>query len=140
MTRKNIPKRLQAQVFTRDRFRCRYCASDVFFSPALKALAAQHRGRGYYDTHGHRDRMSKMLLDRCACVDHVVPVDAGGQNELENLVCACWACNLEKSNRRDAEWRERAARPSEHTPGWDGLLAVLRGLEPHSEWLRLFGE
>lgn len=32
-------------------------------------------------------------------VDHVVPVSEGGLTEEQNLVAACWACNIGKSNK-----------------------------------------
>jgi 5-methylcytosine-specific restriction endonuclease McrA len=138
MARKNIPRRLQAAVYLRDGFNCRYCGMDVVFSPALKALDASHPDRGYYDRHGRVDRMSKMLLDRCAAVDHVVPVDAGGENALANLVTACWACNLAKSNDTAASWTTKLSTRPRTTPGWDGMLAVLEALDPHNVWLALF--
>lgn len=31
--------------------------------------------------------------------DHIVPVSKGGRNLLENLLTACWFCNLSKGNR-----------------------------------------
>jgi len=37
-------------------------------------------------------------------VDHVVPVSRGGSDEMENLVCACRACNRSKSAKTLAEW------------------------------------
>jgi 5-methylcytosine-specific restriction endonuclease McrA len=36
-------------------------------------------------------------------IDHVIPQSRGGTNDLENLVCACHACNLFKSNRTPDE-------------------------------------
>lgn len=38
-------------------------------------------------------------------IDHVLPVSRGGSDDLENLTCACAACNLSKSNKTPDEWR-----------------------------------
>jgi hypothetical protein len=38
-------------------------------------------------------------------VDHVHPVSRGGSDELDNLVTACWSCNLEKGARTGWEYR-----------------------------------
>lgn len=38
-------------------------------------------------------------------VDHVLPVSRGGSNAPENLVAACWECNVEKGSRTGFEYR-----------------------------------
>lgn len=37
-------------------------------------------------------------------LDHVVPVSAGGTNNLDNLVLACQRCNEKKANRSAAKF------------------------------------
>ena len=46
--RTKLPEDLQAKVFVRDHWTCRYCGVEVLFSPALKALEAlsPRGGRG----------------------------------------------------------------------------------------------
>lgn len=39
-------------------------------------------------------------------IDHVHPVALGGTNDLDNLVRACAACNLSKSDRTVEEWMQ----------------------------------
>ena len=40
-------------------------------------------------------------------VDHKSPVSTGGLDTLDNLVAACAACNLRKSNRTEQEFRNK---------------------------------
>lgn len=48
----------------------------------------------------------------CGCsdgpfhLDHVFPVSAGGQNDLDNLVVACRPCNLSKGAKTLEEWMQ----------------------------------
>ena len=37
-------------------------------------------------------------------VDHIIPFSRGGSDDRENLVAACWRCNLEKSDLTPDEW------------------------------------
>lgn len=43
-------------------------------------------------------------------VDHFVPKDAGGRNEIENLVPSCRSCNSKKKNRTLGHLREIMSR------------------------------
>lgn len=140
MAREPITRAMQAAIYLRDRWLCRYCGVEILFSPALKVLDTLCPGHAYYSQHGSRTTMAKLLLDRCACIDHVRCVKHLGDNAPENLVAACWSCNLRKSASDDLSWCERlipisALAPS---PGWDGLVGVIRKLEPTNSWLRLF--
>lgn len=63
-----------------------------------------------------------------AVPDHLVPHAAGGGNDLENLVTACWPCN----NGRGAYSLEemglvdpRSRTPVINQDGWDGLRRVI---------------
>lgn len=40
--------------------------------------------------------------------DHVVPVISGGQDVLDNLVCACRTCNRSKGSKSVSEWMASA--------------------------------
>jgi len=71
--------------------RCRDHAIDP--APALTNTALFARDRHlclYCGSHYSRGELTR---------DHVLPVSRGGRDEWENVVCACLACNLKKSNR-----------------------------------------
>lgn len=40
-------------------------------------------------------------------IDHIVPVNSGGQNDIDNLLLACAACNLSKSDRELSIWVQK---------------------------------
>lgn len=75
-------------VLERDNFTCHYCkikASSVLKTPARKGAditTAKVDGQVF----GME-------------VDHKIPIFAGGTNDLDNLVCACWRCNNKKVKR-----------------------------------------
>lgn len=70
MTRETIPKAVQARIFQRDKWCCRYCGIEVFLSPALEAMERLAPDHGYWQRNGRSDKMTKLLLARCAWVDH----------------------------------------------------------------------
>lgn len=52
------------------------------------------------------------LVAPAQSVDHVIPIDRGGNNSEFNLVGACLDCNLEKGNRLPKEIGWRLSVPS----------------------------
>ena len=140
--RKTISKPEQTKIFKRDQWCCRYCGIEVLLSPALKALNEKYPGHGYYHRNGKKSKMAKLFLDKCACVDHIIPVAKGGLNEIENMVCACWECNTKKSDDSDPKWIKKMIKIDELQPsdGWDGLFSILKELEPSNEWVSLIEE
>lgn len=64
--------------------------------------------------------------------DHVIPRCAGGQTNWENIVAACWPCNMEK----DSGHRHPIRMPHRPTPG--ELLNAQREFPPnylHESWV-----
>jgi len=135
-----LNKSTQAKVFVRDQWCCRYCGTEVLFSPSLRTLEQLVPGHGYYHRNGRRDQMAGLLLDQCACIDHIVPVSKGGTDDLDNLVCACWRCNTAKSDQDDSLWRMkiRDLPPIRTAKDWDGLLGILARFDPNNEWIAAF--
>jgi 5-methylcytosine-specific restriction endonuclease McrA len=62
-------------------------------APALTNVALFARDRAlclYCGNHFHRGELTR---------DHVLPVSKGGRDEWENVVTACWSCNVRKGGR-----------------------------------------
>ncbi len=137
MARIRIPKRLQLIVFVRDHWTCQYCGSEVLFSPALKALDELHPNHAYYHRNGASSRMAKVLLDKCGCVDHITPVALGGTNDIDNLVCSCWSCNLKKSSLPPEQYPRLEPAAKSSALNWDGMFSIHEKMYPEDEWCKL---
>ena len=136
--RKSIPKEMQLAVWFRDDWHCQYCGDAIFFSPSLYLMELMSPGHGYYDQHGKRGSMLKILENRCACCDHIIPVAKGGETSLDNLIAACFSCNRSKSagnlEKLDTDSIETTTRPK----GWDGFASIYTKLfGADSGWTRL---
>lgn len=111
----------QREVFARDGWHCRWCATPVIALDGLKTMAltlpsAFPHGKLVSECHG-------LTLACAASLDHVVPHSTGGSNEPSNLVTACWSCQFGRGS--DAIERLWLNDPRDrHDPpllvGWDG--------------------
>jgi hypothetical protein len=113
----------------------------MFFPPTLKMLERRCPGHSYYHPGGRAGMMLPLFRWSWASVDHVIPVTAGGNNEDENLVAACWWCNLKKGNASPAEQYQLCDVSNElRALCWDGMCSVyLKLAEKPDEWTRLIG-
>jgi len=68
-----VTHKLRFDVLNRDGNTCRYCGCKI------------------------GDKMANEE-DCKLVVDHVIPLDKGGNNDMDNLVTACWVCNEGKKN------------------------------------------
>jgi hypothetical protein len=94
-----LKKSLVVEVFRRDRFTCRYCGARTVARPVLRVFSALFPREFSYHPHGKNDEAHPACWMLMASVDHVHPVTGGGESAVpKNLVCACWPCNLTKSN------------------------------------------
>jgi hypothetical protein len=55
---------------------------------------------------------------RAEVVDHVVPLEQGGANDISNLVPACRSCNASKRDRTPEQWRKSLERRHYGPPRW----------------------
>lgn len=138
MTRISIPKRLQMAVFYRDYWHCRYCLEPVFFNPTLKLLDKLSPGHGYYHPHGKTGDSLPLFQWYFASADHIRPVADGGENSLENLVTACWKCNLEKRDADPTKYPLLDVPLAKSGLCWDGLASIYQDLPvADPEWVSL---
>jgi len=54
-------------------------------------------------------------------VDHIIPLDAGGKNDLSNLIAACGKCNSRKSTKYIGEYFDNKKRLEKATKTYLGL-------------------
>jgi hypothetical protein len=71
--RERIHNKTRFKVFERDEYICQYCA------------------RRCYD--------SWLTDPRQLTIDHLVPVNGGGRNDIDNLITSCIECNVIKSDK-----------------------------------------
>lgn len=72
-------------IFARDSYTCKYCHSTatklrVNRGVGLEVTPMDYKGRPFE-------------------IDHITPYSKGGNNKLNNLVCACPDCNNKKSDK-----------------------------------------
>jgi len=154
-TRPPLSKRLQLQVFRRDRWMCRWCNRPVIFGPVMRLIERAARiatkdPLSYY--HPHWTRADAPLLDDLGAVlDHIEAFSAGGATAEDNLVTSCCKCNVRKNSAPLERWAKRPKhKPVRGKYGepqyWDGLIALFVALarrDPNNltaserQWLNL---
>jgi hypothetical protein len=107
----------------RDGWRCRFCGCRVVSSRARSTIrACLPDALSWGESDGYHGAFFAMT----ASVDHVVPHSAGGGNEPENLVTACWSCQFGRGAYTIQELG--LLDPRDRPPivdGWDGLTRVI---------------
>lgn len=117
-------KAVERQIFERDGWRCRFCGVSVVCRLARKVLLElfpeeTHWVAAEYERHS-------ALYATAASLDHVVPHSRGGNNEIDNLVTACYCCQFGRTQYTLEE--VGFSDPRERPPtvdGWDGLTRIL---------------
>jgi hypothetical protein len=115
-------------LFARDGWRCRFCDCRVVPPKVRTAMRTALPGAiPWSKTEGFHGGFIAMS----ASVDHVVPYSAGGTNEEENLVTACWSCQFGKDaySLEEVGLLDPRARPPVKD-GWDGLGRLLTRAAP----------
>ena len=119
-----MPSRsVQLAMYARDGWRCRFCGCRVVLDRARRAMRA-HLPDAVPWSEGEGHHAAFYALS--GSVDHVVPHCAGGGNDLENIVTACWPCQFGRSHWLIEE--VGLIDPRSRTPvvdSWDGLTRLL---------------
>ena len=150
-TVREVPRRSEpsetviASIYRRDRFRCRYCNARVIPTQVMRLVSHFFPEAFPYHPNWKVGATHPAFASRSATLDHVVPWTAGGRNDPDNLVCACWVCNSVKGDLRLEQlgWSVRPIVDDD----WDGLTRFYKPLwekagEPktsgHRLWVRLY--
>ena len=110
----------KAQIHARDGYHCRFCGMPVIRPEVRKMICAAYPVAVAWGNTNETQHAAFQAM--WAQYDHILPHARGGNNELENIVLACAACNfgrmsfvLEEVGLFDP--RETSPRKS----SWDGL-------------------
>ena len=88
----------RARVYVRDGFTCRYCGQRTVLAEVLELLARIYPDELPFVSHNYpAGRTHPAFAELIASVDHLEPRASGGTDEIDNLVTACWPCNIAKS-------------------------------------------
>lgn len=61
----------------------------------------------YLNAHGKCELCGRSILLENMTIDHVNPLSLGGEDDVENLACTCFACNTFKGNIQPDDFMER---------------------------------
>lgn len=110
-------------LFARDGWHCRFCNCCVIPPKVRAAMRDVLPGAiPWSEIEGFHGAFYALS----ASVDHVVPYSAGGDNDPENLVTACWSCQFGRGARslEEVGLSDPRARPP-IKDDWDGLTGLL---------------
>jgi 5-methylcytosine-specific restriction endonuclease McrA len=65
----------------------------------------------WFNHYGYHCAYCTIDCTECATIDHVIPLSKGGGNTLDNLVIACYSCNIRKANRMVEDFRKLTLQP-----------------------------
>ncbi len=127
--RKALSKRLQVEVYRRDRSLCRWCGRSVIFAPAMKYLERYARSRGYtgplaWLSFAWRRDASPLLDHLGAVIDHVKAFSTGGAHEASNFATACAKCSMRKSAGAAKEPLRKVKAKYGEPEHWDGFSVL----------------
>lgn len=113
------PLARQAAIFARDRYSCRYCGTRTILIPVMYTISALYGSIFKAHRHWRRDETDIAYWTYATSLEHIVPTQHGGTNEVTNLATACWRCNALKGS-ATLEQIGWTLRPVSDRP-WDGL-------------------
>jgi hypothetical protein len=120
------PLAMQAAIFARDRYTCRYCETRTVLIPVMYAISALYGNVFKAHRYWRRDNTDVAYWTYATSVEHIVPIKRGGTSDPDNLLTACWRCNEEKGTQtlQELDWQVRPVTER----AWDGLGSRLPGL------------
>jgi hypothetical protein len=122
---KTPSRALETQVFLRDGYRCRYCQTRVLDFKVFQKMEKLVGEENFRASAGTNDLRHGITFFFRATADHVVPLKGGGRTSIENLVTACWNCNIGKLDALLYQMRieDPINYPTEEKLKWDGMLS-----------------
>jgi 5-methylcytosine-specific restriction endonuclease McrA len=144
--RSDPPESIVAAIYKRDRFCCRYCGARVIPTQIMRLISEIFPEDFPYNRNWKGGQTHPAIASRSASLDHILAWSLGGNNDPENLACACWICNRIKGDLTldQLDWE---LQPISTDLEWDGLTRYYRPLwniagSPksggHPLWMRLF--
>lgn len=119
------PISLQRRIFVRDGWHCRYCGIRVLSKDAIEVLKKEFPEEVRWG--GKVVEKHFGLYALCVSIDHIKPRSRGGDNDENNLVAACCACQFGRNQWTLAE--VGFDDPNDRQPicdSWDGLSRLAR--------------
>ncbi len=114
----------QRAMYARDGWRCRFCGCRIVLDKARRAMRNQVPDAIPWS---EAEGFHAAFYALSGSVDHVLPHSAGGGNDLDNIVTACWPCQFGRSAWliEEVGLIDPRSRPP-IVDSWDGLTRVLR--------------
>ena len=122
---KTPSRALETQVFLRDGYRCRYCQTRVLDFKVFRKMEKLVGKENFRASAGTNDLRHGITFFFRATADHVEPRKGGGPTTIDNLVTACWNCNIGKSDALLYQMgiEDPINYPTEEKLKWDGMLS-----------------
>ncbi len=114
----------QRAMYARDGWRCRFCGCRIVLDRARRAMRNQVPDAIPWS---EAEGFHAAFYALSGSVDHVLPHSAGGGNDLDNIVTACWPCQFGRSAWliEEVGLIDPRSRPPV-ADSWDGLTRMLR--------------
>jgi hypothetical protein len=145
--RPGLTRAIQAAIYRRDAFQCRYCGAELIHTAIMELLGGLYPTAFPFHPGWKGGETHPAILSRSPVVDHIDPGATSGEWRSEaNLVTACWPCNGRKADFTLEQLRWRVIDPP--SPRWDGLVPYYAPLwqiagrpKPtyHLAWIRALG-
>ena len=126
LKRRNIPEKIQVEVWARDNWHCRYCGRPIIYAKALKALDKLNPDHDYFHPNGKIGKMLPLFVWSWASVDHIKPFSKGGENDINNYVSACWGSNLKYGDKLVGKGKPAPIKIIQSR--WDGFFGLYKKL------------